>query len=309
MKLAALTLVAAARLALNAAALNPADVSASAGWIVHHDQESFVGGRLLAELKKSDLVPDQQEKLASMKEHFGFNPETDLTGVTLYGSGEADHGVLILRGKFDVAKLRSAAVLAQDFKSVKQGDREIWSFTADKGKTISAVATPTLLIGSSYPEDLAASLLVLDKKSPSLATPPPSAKQPGLFAWVNFTASGVKRPDFLAFRNARELTVHLREEGDSILVSAQLDTGNAEGAKNMAMFSQGLLGMAASDTGNPLIAEIRKTKIQAVGENITLESAITIEHLKELALQSKKEGKLKVGADVNIEVKSKEEGK
>ena len=192
----------------------------------------------------------------------------------------------------EVRKFKAAAQLGKEFAAEKQGDREIWSLAGDNGKKIHGTVTGSLMVVSQSAEDLALALKVLDGKAAALASNRLPANRAGLFGWVNFKAPGVQKPDSPMLRNAQELFLNLREEGDSLKLSARMATGNEEAAKNMAMFAQGLIGFTSGDPQNPFNEEMRNIKIKAAGEEITLEAGITIDRLKELAQEAQRQGKL-----------------
>ena len=277
---------------LQAAPLKPSDVSADAGWIVHHDHEAMAKSRVLSELKKLGLIPEQDTKLNSLRELLGFNLDTDLSGLTLYGTGEPDRGVALLSGRFDVAKFKAAAQLGKEFSVAKVGEREIWTVVGDNGKKVVGHVSGSLMLLSQNASDLTLALNVLDGKAASLSSDRLPANRAGFFGWVNFKAPGVQKPDSPMLRNAEELILNLREEGDSLKLSARMATGNEEAAKNMAMFAQGLIGFTSGDPKNPFSEEMRQIKIKAAGEDISLEAGITIDRLKEVVEEAQKQGKL-----------------
>src|SRR5688500_13541667 len=87
----------AAPLPLISGELAPAEVPASAQWLLHADldamRDSETGKAVFAEIEVK-----HGDQLRAFKRMFSLHPITDLHDVTLYGDGKPEHAVALIEG-------------------------------------------------------------------------------------------------------------------------------------------------------------------------------------------------------------------
>ncbi len=119
-----------------AAPLDPSTVAADAKWLVHVDVDALRDSKVVRhahdEVMKHDIV---KTVLAMIKEATGCDLEHDIHGATAYGTGFKPHaGVLIVYAHADREKLANLMKTRPDFKTSKDGDLELYSWTESHGK-------------------------------------------------------------------------------------------------------------------------------------------------------------------------------
>lgn len=201
--------------------LQTARIAGDAKWAVHVDFEEMInsetGKFVISEAEQKEQF---QAKIAGCQELFGFNPLTDLRGVTLYGKefrpdpasacAKTDcgrrckpkpSGVAVIDGTADQQKLL-ALVQMSEYKELRYGDHVVHEWTAPSGRC----KTPQTKFGCFYSRDrivvasslelLQGALEVLDGKTDSMAkTKSLSAlSEPAKGAWLIAAAEGFEVP-------------------------------------------------------------------------------------------------------------------
>ena len=116
---------------LQAAPLNQSDVGNNAKWLLHIDFDAAHASKIGEDMRSHMLEHEGVKKaIEKIKTDLGMQLPQDLHGVTLYGSELKPHtGVMIIYAKADKDKVMAKLKAKPDFKSVKDGSYEIYSFT------------------------------------------------------------------------------------------------------------------------------------------------------------------------------------
>ena len=100
----------------SAAPFQPTHIPAEAQWFLHGDltglRKTVTGGILLKEIRSNE-----NDMLTEVEELFGFDLLTDLTDVTLFGSGKEDEAAVVLSGKISRTHLEEIIVQADDYET------------------------------------------------------------------------------------------------------------------------------------------------------------------------------------------------
>ena len=113
---------------------NAAWVSGDANWVVHLNLDALRGSQIGQAMLAEELDAAAQEPLQQAQEMLGMDPRTDLNGVTLYGTADAQEDfVAIVRGNFDVAKLLSHVENASGYAGSRLGSRDVHSWLVEEG--------------------------------------------------------------------------------------------------------------------------------------------------------------------------------
>jgi hypothetical protein len=184
--------------ALQAAPLDPNDVSAKAKWVVHADVEQIVKGKIGGKavglfLSQAAAGPRGRNPVAVLDTRYGFNLLRDVKGVTVYGTSpfnpEANDApadiAAVFHATFDAAKLQAASAALPEYRPEKHNGHALAPLCLPdpSEKCQLAVAGPCwacfekgrFVIGSSK-EAVAAALDVLDGKAPALKTGTPESE-------------------------------------------------------------------------------------------------------------------------------------
>lgn len=152
----------------SAAPFQPTHIPAEARWYLHGDltglRETVTGSIFLEEIRKKEAT-----KLADIQNLFGFDLLSDLTDVTLFGSGKEDEAAVVLSGKIGRAHLEQVITQADQYQSSTHG-AAILHHWDDQGKTQHAAfhGDDTVII-SGQKDLVLLALDVLSKKKPALA--------------------------------------------------------------------------------------------------------------------------------------------
>jgi hypothetical protein len=124
----------------------PADAKMIAGVDVDRAKNSAFGQKLMAQIREDEK--GFQEFLAAT----GFDPRRDMREVVVAGSDEKKHGLVLMRGTFDMAKLR-AAFLAKGAKPTSYQGVELWG-EAKEGNAEGVVSILSATLAVAGTEDL-----------------------------------------------------------------------------------------------------------------------------------------------------------
>jgi hypothetical protein len=144
----------------SAGELQPAQIPATAKWLVHANLEemrdSEAGKQLFARVEA-----DHGDGLRAFQRMFSLHPINDLTGITLFGNGQPEQAVALIAGKFDRGHIEDVLKGAEEYSTADHGDLLIHTWR-DKGiLQHAAFFNDTLLVFSRQEQNLKQSLAVL----------------------------------------------------------------------------------------------------------------------------------------------------
>src|ERR1019366_4619407 len=155
-----------------------ADVPADSAWVLHVDCDALrptaIGQFLLTEMEK----PDAQAKFAAFQSILGFDPRTQLHGLTLYSTGKApEDGVLLVYGDFDPERLLTLAKAASDYHSTTYKQQTIHNWIDEKKKdkegakprVYAALQGKHIVVFAQQETRVGQALDVLNRATPNLA--------------------------------------------------------------------------------------------------------------------------------------------
>lgn len=222
----------------------PERIPAQANWYVHADltamRETTTGGILM-----NFIGQEQGKALAEFENLLEFDPLTDLTGVTLFGSGKNQDGALIVSGKFDQRHLEQMISNAENYQSSSHGATTVHQWD-DQGKTQrAAFHNQQTLIISQQEELLHLGLDVLGGKEPGLPaeTSLPS-ENPVAVGFANI--SQIDMPDdegSRIIRQAKSIIITLNEKGDRLETAMVAKTDSNDTARRMRDILEGLVAL------------------------------------------------------------------
>src|SRR5260221_1845871 len=283
-----------------AAPLDPSTVAADAKWLVHVDfdalRESKVFQHARAEIMKRDIA---NTALAMIKEATGADLEKDIHGATVYGSGFKPHaGVLIVYAHADREKLVNLMKTRPDFKTSKEDDLELYSWSESHGDRHHdvVVAFPKKGTGvfAGSVEQVKAGVEVLGGKN-GLSSSSPLVGDSPTGTILKLSVMGV---------NEAELPVKidlLKKISRVALVSGESDgtdfehirviATDADTAKEFKGIVEGFKAMADLHLSNEpdIKAVIDATKIEADGNTLAIDCSSSSESLIKLTDRAREE--------------------
>jgi len=282
----------------SASPFNSREVNANAKWLVHTDLEQLktteIGKYVLSVTNDKEL----NDLLDSFKKTFNFNPLTDIDGITLYGSGGGQNGVILLRGEFDSKKMIDLLKINKTHKNKAYGNHQIHSWIdtddenpirkTDKNKeptpTYGAIYDSNLILISSREQHLKNALDVLDGKAKSLHNSPLISNLKELpqtdFIMATVDTSGIQDldPQAMILKKAQMAIFGIGESDGKLTGSLILDTKGTDEAQTLMTIANGMMALAALQTDDtPEIAMLAKAiKININGKQFIATLAVPV---------------------------------
>jgi len=309
--------------AVTAGSLDTQKVAADAKWVAHLDVEallkSAIGKFILGEAEKKDSFIDG---IAKIREALGFDPLTDVRGITLYGKKFGDEsGVVLFDATVDQQKLLTLLEANEGHKTIQYGDYTLheWieapkqpkgddeGLLAGAGKTkFGCFYGQKLVVIASSVELLKGAIDVLDgkgenlAKSKGLAMLPKSADGEFLVVaaeQIELPAKASKPKTALA-RNITDAAAQLGEVKGVLFLNISVVTKTAEKATQLCRAAQGLIAIGQlglqEDPNAPVLGE----KIEVTPHDTTAHLSATmptesfIKLLKYLAAKKRAKGQM-----------------
>ncbi len=240
--------------------LDQRSVSADAKWLVHIDLDALNTAKVFQPLRKELLAePSIQREIERIQAAIGTNPTEDVHGVTLYGT-EYTSGVVILRAKANVEKIRGLLQEKPDYSVSSFGTRRLHSWTDHGGTPRETRVTgcffePGVIVFGRDAAEVRAALKVLDGKSAALAgSDSPLAEEMAKGTIVQARAIGLADAQDV-FRSpliklAEVFSISAGEDQDTVFLKASVTAKTSEMASDMRDATRGLLFMAKLQVKN-----------------------------------------------------------
>ena len=248
----------------------PSSIPADANWYLHGNltalRETKTGKMVVAFIRET-----QSGALNEIENIFEFNPLTDLTGVTLFGSGKANEGAAIIRGNFSKARFEQVIEHADNHRTSAHGPVTVHQWD-DKGKTqYAGFHDEKTIIISPQKDSVLLGLDVLSKDKPGLpADTVLPAKNPSLVAYAN--VNKIDMPDdegSRIVRRAKSLTVTLGENQGRLEMAMVAETNDAMTTQRMAKVMEGLISLGQLADENISALDINHTS-KVTGKTMTM---------------------------------------
>jgi len=247
---------------LAAAQADPLDrneIGRGANWLVHADLDAFRGSTLgslvMAELKAQGV----EQKLQDFVTIFSVDPLRDISGVTLYGTGQdRNNAVVVVDGKFDPEKLLAVVRWNPQYQEIPYQGATIhqWPNEEKKGsQTTTRMMYGTILDGRKIV--LSTGLDTVKQavdaiKSPAAGASTDLLKQVpegrgGVFLQLAAVEVGKivgEDPKAAIIKQAESLALTIGETGGKVLAAADVRSQTTDVAQNMTKFLQGVVAMA-----------------------------------------------------------------
>ncbi len=255
--------------------LQKSEIGPTANWALHADLDAFrssaIGKLFLAELKAQGV----EEKVQPFVDAFGFNPLTDIRGVTIYGKGQdRNNAVAIFNAKIDADKLLNIIRWNPQYQEITHQDVTIYRWlNEDKKKGPSA---DQLMYGYIHKGQQVAISTGLDAlkgavdmlkgagkpASPELLNQIPQAES-GTFLQIGATGIGEivgQDPKAAILQQAESLSLSAGETAAKVFIGLRLQGQSPDVAENMLKMGQGVLAMAQlAAQEQPKLSELAKS--------------------------------------------------
>ena len=293
------TLAAAALLATahSTAQALPADtkyIDATAKWMVHLDIDALLDSSVAQHALETNPHLSGQ-KLKALQTLTGIDIEKGLHGITVFGNGEPDNGVIIVHAKAKQDNLVSFVQLNDKYQSKEHNGQTIHSFPDDKkpGKRISACFLPgDKIVFAQQTKWVELGIDLLKGERPAINSNSEMEEigdfqdYPVLLAYGDFSALHKnKNPKkAAAFQQAKRLGLSIGEVEGRVKGMLGIVTENAETALQIENFLRGIIAMGMlSQENNPALAtlassvQVKRNESTLVGVEVDIPTQRLIE--------------------------------
>ena len=279
--------------AVQAAKIDKANISNDAKFVVHLDLDAFRASKIGITLLEKIRKDEGGEKLNALAELIGFDPLSAIHGATMFGNGEEDNGILVVKHKADNTKLLAFMKLDEYYRKTEHGKHEIHG-AGDRGDGkrgyVSFVNATTAVLAAS--RELAAEGIDLVngkgaavKQIPtSLVSADKKAKNAFLVAYANVEDLKEHIDNETVNQMAKRVAFVMGESDEKFILSISVDALDADAAENMENMVNGLIGFARlSQDENPEVKDILKgLKVTRNEATVSIRFSIGVDKLFEL---------------------------
>ncbi len=259
-------------------------VGADAAWVLHVDVEAVLrsapGRHILDNPGRFDIDEGDLEEL---KREMGVDVRKDVLGVTLYGTGEEDNGVVVVQATAAVDNLvAKAREEVEDFTESNEDGRVFSSWVAEDGVWWVVIGggrgpAPRTVLISKDRETIFAGLEVLfdlRAKLPADHALVRHRPQAGSLVYAAaWDAPAIEANDEVShiLEHARGGSIDIAEQGANFSLVANIIANDAESANNIVQMAQGLaafvrMAAAGEPEAAPFVGLLQGVTINAEGE-------------------------------------------
>ena len=275
-----------------AATIDKANISKDTKFVVHLDLDAFRASKIGITLLEKIREDEGREKLDALVEIIGFDPLTAIHGATMFGTGEEDDGIIVMKHKADNAKLLAFMKLDEHYRKTEHGKHEIHgvgdrsdgergyiSFVND---TTAVLAPSRELVGVGI--DLVNGKGAAIKVPSSLQSAGKKTKNAFLVAYANVEDLKDYIDNESVNKMAKRAALSLGESDEKLILSISVDALDTDAAENMETMVNGLIGFAKlSQNENPEVKDILKgLKVTRNEANVSVHFSVGVDKLFEL---------------------------
>ena len=279
--------------AVQAAKIDKANISNDAKFVVHLDLDAFRASKIGITLLEKIRKDEGGEKLNALAELIGFDPLSAIHGATMFGNGEEDNGILVVKHQAANPKLLAFMKLDEYYRKTEHGKHEIHG-AGDRGDGkrgyVSFVNATTAVLAAS--RELAAEGIDLvngkgaavKQITTSLVSADKKAKNAFLVAYANVEDLKEHIDNETVNQMAKRVAFVMGESDEKFILSISVDALDADAAENMENMVNGLIGFARlNQDENPEVKDILKgLKVTRNEENVSVHFSVGVNKLFEL---------------------------
>ena len=279
--------------AVQAAKIDKANISNDAKFVVHLDLDAFRASKIGITLLEKIRKDEGGEKLNALAELIGFDPLSAIHGATMFGNGEEDNGILVVKHQAANPKLLAFMKLDEYYRKTEHGKHEIHG-AGDRGDGkrgyVSFVNATTAVLAAS--RELAAEGIDLvngkgaavKQITTSLVSADKKAKNAFLVAYANVEDLKEHIDNETVNQMAKRVAFVMGESDEKFILSISVDALDADAAENMENMVNGLIGFARlSQDENPEVKDILKgLKVTRNEATVSIRFSIGVDKLFEL---------------------------
>jgi hypothetical protein len=275
-------------------------VSGSANWVVHANQQQFKKTKIGQLIRKEMVTLGIEENLTNFAQIFSFHPLDDVRDVTVYGSGKDREKVVVLvDGFFDKERILSVLRTNPEYKVIKHGNIVLHQWIDEDQKD----PNNKMMYGCFYRDDLIVMGAGLEAVKLEVDILNGSAKNAagGIFKQTALDAKGAfiqaagKRvgemfgqdPDAAAFRQTDQIGLAIGEVEGKFYIDCRLTAKSEEAANAITQMLEGILAfISMPNQEQQILAELAKKikincEVKTVKVRFESEPEVVVQFLKE----------------------------
>jgi hypothetical protein len=277
-------------IAASAGPLQRNDVPSDPAWVAHVDcdalRQTTIGKQLLIEMDR----PEAQKKFAAVQAIFNVDPRKDLHGVTLYSTTKAEpDGVMLAYADFDAERLVTLVAANKDYAVTTHGAHQIHSWIDEnkkakdgvKPRTYGAIHKGKVIVLGQKESRVAETLEVLDHRKPGLSAGGAFAGL-GVGGKATFLVGAARAldlpgndPGAAVLKQAKMIWLSAGETQDKAELKLNLETQNADTAKQVSDVCRGLVAVLALQTDKPDAVKLAQAiTVESEAANILVKLAL-----------------------------------
>ncbi len=273
-------------------------VSGSASWVVHANQQQFKKTQKSQIIRKEMVSLGIEENLSNFATIFSFHPLDDVRDVTVYGTGnDREKAVVLIDGFVDKEKILSLLRTNPEYKDTKYGKIALHQWIDEDQKD----PNNKMMYGCFYKDDLIIMSAGLDAVKLAVDVLNGSAKnaagnifnQTALDAKGAFIQAAGKRvgemleQDAAAFRQTDQLGLAIGEVEGKFYIDCRLTAKSEEAANAITQMLEGILAfISMPNQEQQILAELAKKikincDVKTVKVRFESEPEVVVQFLKE----------------------------
>ncbi|MGB2809229.1 MAG: hypothetical protein WBC22_15915 [Sedimentisphaerales bacterium] len=274
-------------------------VSGSASWVVHANQQQFKKTQTGQLIRKEMVNLGIEENLSNFAMIFSFHPLDDVRDVTIYGTGkDREKAVVLIDGFFDKERILSLLRTNPQYKEIKYGDVVVYQWFDENQKDPNQMMygcfyKDDLIVMGSGLEPVKQAVDVLKGKAKSAASDifsKTALDAKGAFFQVAGNSVGEmvgQDPGAAALKQSDQLGLAVGEVDGAFFIELGLTAVSEEAAQAITQILEGILAFASlPNEEQPNLAElVKKVKINCEEKTVKVkfESApeVVVQFLKE----------------------------
>lgn len=265
-----------------------------ANWMLHLDLKALNGAPMGGFIRQS-LDENVKRGLASFQTLSGINLTNDIDSLVVYGTAAAKTGaVMVVYGRFDVAKLTAVVGGAKEYQNKVLGERSLLSWN-DKGRrTNLCFVDPTIAVLSQDEQAVREEVARIDGQAAGMGDGGPFSRvlehEKGRFLAVqasDISGLGAANPQIQMFKQAEAFLLEVGQlsGANGLDCSLAIKARTQEMAQQFSQAAQGLQAIlqlqAAQNPDAAALAQGAKVGLQ--GDVVSVSLALPEERLRKMA--------------------------
>ena len=275
-------------------------VSDSANWVVHANQEQFKKTQTGQLIRKEMVNLGIEENLSNFAMMFSFHPLDDVRDVTVYGTDkDREKAVVLIDGFFDKERILSILRMNPRYKEIKYGDVVVHEWFDENQKDPNQ-----MMYGCFYKDDLIVMGSGLDSVKQEVDVLKGKAKSATseIFSQAALSAKGAffqaagrrvgemvggEDPQAVALKQSDQLGIAIGENEGKFYVDVGLVAKSEEAAQAITQMLEGIIAFVSlPNEEQPELAELaKKVKINCEEKTVNVkfesEPEVVVQFLKE----------------------------